>query len=61
MNVHASPSRTQDRALHNASLLSPYTLGELELLARLAGIESVDARTLGPVHGVVHLHGLLGN
>ena len=32
-----------------------------ELLARLAGIESVDARTLGPVHGVVHLHGLLGN
>ena len=43
------------------SVRRAYTLGELELLARLAGVASVDARTLGPVHGVVHLHGLLAN
>jgi hypothetical protein len=40
------------------SVRRAYTLGELELLARFAGVAQIEAETLGPVHGVVHLRGL---
>jgi hypothetical protein len=40
------------------SVRRAYTLGELELLARFAGIAEIRTETLGPVHGLVHLQGL---
>ncbi len=43
------------------SVRRAYTLGELELLARLAGVSEIVSRPLGPVHGLVHLRGLAAN
>ena len=40
------------------SVRRAYTLGELSLLARFAGVANIEAETLGPVHGIVHLEGL---
>jgi hypothetical protein len=41
------------------SVRRAYTLGELELLARFAGVAEIEAETLGPVHGIVHVKGLV--
>jgi len=41
------------------SVRRAYTLGELEVLAHLAGVARIASRPLGPVHGLVHLQGLV--
>jgi hypothetical protein len=41
------------------SVRRSYTLGELEVLARFAGVSEIDTRPLGPVHGLVHLRGVM--
>jgi N-ethylmaleimide reductase len=46
MNVHASPERTQDRANRHPSLLSPYTLGDLELKNRMVMAPMTRSRAL---------------
>ncbi len=46
MNVHTPPERTLDRATRNASLLSPYTLGDLELKNRMVMAPMTRSRAL---------------
>lgn len=46
MNVHASPSRALDHANRNASLLSPYSLGDLQLNNRMVMAPMTRSRAL---------------